>query len=49
MFVHGYSYGIFLFLKDLLKPYIIEFSWNDFFQFAVYFSLAPMPAVVYGI
>lgn len=49
MFVHGYSFGIFLFLKDLLKPYIIEFNWNDFFQFAVYFSLAPMPAVVYGI
>lgn len=37
------------FVEDLLKPYNKEFEWNDFFQFVLYFSLAPMPAMAYGI
>lgn len=37
------------FIEDLLKPYNNEFEWNDFFQFVLYFSLAPMPAIAYGI
>lgn len=41
--------GDLLFLDHLMKPFKNEFRWNDFFQFVLFFSLAPMPAIAYGI
>lgn len=32
-----------------MKAYDDDFQWNDFFQFVLFFSLAPMPAIAYGI
>lgn len=37
------------FIDYLLKPFEKIFEWNDFLQFLLYFSLAPMPAIAYGI
>lgn len=39
----------FTFLEDFVRPYAYDFRWNEFFQFVLFFSLAPMPAVAYGI
>lgn len=36
-------------ITELTKPFDKQFLWNDFFQFVVFFSLAPMPAIGYGI
>lgn len=47
-FIQAISFAENSFLEDFMKPFRNEFKWNDFFQFVIYFSLAPMPAIAYA-
>lgn len=48
-FQQAFEFRIGTFINDFMKPFKEEFDWNNFFQFVVYFSLAPMVAVIYSI
>lgn len=48
-FIQSLSFKDNSFMEDFMKPFKNEFPWNDFFQFVVYFALAPMIAIAYGI
>lgn len=48
-FLQTLKFGEYDFLTDLMLPFSKKFLWNDFFQFVLIYSLAPMPAIVYGI
>lgn len=48
-FQQALEFRIGTFMNDFMRPYKEEFDWNNFFQFVVYFSLAPMVAVIYSI